>query len=194
MLQNDCYQLGEVIKTHGLNGEVNIGLDVDFPDDYKNLESVFLKKEGKLDPFFIDTLQINGTKAIVKFEEVDSLNEAKKLVKSELFLPLTLLSKLSKGEFYFRQIVASVNYDSGNDVLDFLHGYVNYQIEHHLWPRMPMRLYRHAHPEVVELCRKYNIPMIKDNVFKRLGKLLQLMVGKSHNYKMSTEKISRSGS
>ena len=105
MKQSDCYQLGEVIKTHGLSGEVSILLDVDFPQEYKNLESVFLEQSGKLVPFFIDTIQINGNKGLVKFEELDSINEAREIVKSKLYLPLSALPKLEKGQFYYHELV-----------------------------------------------------------------------------------------
>lgn len=105
MLLDDCYQLGQVIKTHGLHGEVSINLDVDFPEDYRNLESVFLQREGKLVPFFIDTIQINNSKALVKFEDIETLNEAKLLVKAGLFLPATHLPKLADGKFYFHDLV-----------------------------------------------------------------------------------------
>lgn len=104
MQLSDCYQLGEVIKTHGLHGEVSVHLDVDFPKDYNELESVFLKREGKLVPFFIDTIQINTNKALVKLEEIDSIDEAKTLVKSEIYLPLSRLPKLKEG-FYYHDLV-----------------------------------------------------------------------------------------
>lgn len=105
MRQDDCYQLGEVIKTHGLNGEVGISLDVDFPDEYQNLESVFLEQQGKLVPFFIDTIQINKTKALVKFDDLDTLDDAKSIVKSKLFLPLNSLPELDDGQYYFHDLV-----------------------------------------------------------------------------------------
>jgi fatty acid desaturase len=35
------------------------------------------------------------------------------------------------GSFYLRQVVASVDFDMGNDITDFMHGWLNYQIEHH---------------------------------------------------------------
>eukprot|EP00521_Asterionellopsis_glacialis_P005245 CAMPEP_0195269808 /NCGR_PEP_ID=MMETSP0706-20130129/13981_1 /TAXON_ID=33640 /ORGANISM="Asterionellopsis glacialis, Strain CCMP134" /LENGTH=361 /DNA_ID=CAMNT_0040324971 /DNA_START=91 /DNA_END=1172 /DNA_ORIENTATION=- len=38
------------------------------------------------------------------------------------------------GSFYLRQVLASVDFDMGNDLVDFMHGWLNYQIEHHLWP------------------------------------------------------------
>ena len=114
MKQNDCYQLGEIIKTHGLNGEVSISLDVDFPDDYQNLESVFLEQQGKLIPFFIDTIQINGNKALVKFEDIDSLDDAKSIIKAKLYLSLSLLPELEKSQYYFHDLVDCEVFEVGS--------------------------------------------------------------------------------
>ena len=112
MRQSDCYQLGEVIKTHGLSGEVSIHLDVDFPDEYQNLESVFLEQQGKLVPFFIASIQINNGKGLVCFEDIDSIEEAKELVKSKLFLPLSALPKLEEGQYYFHDLVGCEVYEN----------------------------------------------------------------------------------
>ncbi len=84
-----------------------------------------------------------------------------------------------KGEFYLRQIVGSVNYPSGTNTLDFLHGWLNYQIEHHLWPDMTASQYQKAQPRVKAVCEKHNIPYIQESVFKRLWKTLDVMVGKT---------------
>ena len=42
--------------------------------------------------------------------------------------------KPRSGAFYVRQIVSSANYAMGSDSVDFVHGWLNYQIEHHVWP------------------------------------------------------------
>jgi hypothetical protein len=84
-----------------------------------------------------------------------------------------------KGEFYLRQIVGSVNYPNGTNTLDFLHGWLNYQIEHHLWPEMTASQYQKAQPLVKALCEKHNIPYIQESVFTRLRKTLDIMVGKT---------------
>lgn len=104
MKVEDCYQLGEVIKTHGLKGEVSILLDVDLPAEYKKLESAFLLQNGNLVPFFIDTLQINGNKAITKFEDVDSIASASELIKSKIYLPLSWLPELPDDGYYFHEL------------------------------------------------------------------------------------------
>lgn len=116
MKVEDCYQLGEVIKTHGLQGEVSVGLDVDFPEDYRNLESVFLLENGKLVPFFIDTIQINQNRALIKFEDVDSIESASPLVKSPLYLPLSFLQRLPEGSYYFHDLVGCEVYEKENSL------------------------------------------------------------------------------
>jgi fatty acid desaturase len=81
------------------------------------------------------------------------------------------------GSFYLRQVVASVDFDMGDNVTDFLHEWLNYQIEHHLWPNLSMLSYQKAAPAVRALCSKYGIPYVKENVFVRLHKTVQIMVG-----------------
>src|SRR5206468_8293079 len=72
-----------------------------------------------------------------------------------------------QAEFYVRQVVGSVNYPGGTDVKDFLQGFLNYQIEHHVWPDLPMLRYRQLAPQVKLLCAKYGVPYVEQNVFKR---------------------------
>lgn len=106
MKVEDCYQLGEVIKTHGLNGEVSILLDVDNPSKYSELESVFVQQGQTLIPFFIDSIQINEKKALVGFEDIESIEQAQELVNCKLFLPLSFLPNLGEGNYYFHDLVS----------------------------------------------------------------------------------------
>eukprot|EP00568_Trieres_chinensis_P012876 CAMPEP_0183295570 /NCGR_PEP_ID=MMETSP0160_2-20130417/3474_1 /TAXON_ID=2839 ORGANISM="Odontella Sinensis, Strain Grunow 1884" /NCGR_SAMPLE_ID=MMETSP0160_2 /ASSEMBLY_ACC=CAM_ASM_000250 /LENGTH=435 /DNA_ID=CAMNT_0025457075 /DNA_START=95 /DNA_END=1402 /DNA_ORIENTATION=- len=81
------------------------------------------------------------------------------------------------GSFYLRQVLASVDFAYGTDLVDFLHGYLNYQIEHHLWPSLSMLSYQRAAPRVREICDKHGVPYIKQNVFWRVKKTVDIMVG-----------------
>lgn len=84
-----------------------------------------------------------------------------------------------KGEFYLRQIIGSVNYPTGSNLNDFFYGWLNYQIEHHLWPAMPLSQYQKVQPQVMAVCKKHNIPYLQQSVFKRLLKTVDVMVGKT---------------
>uniref|UniRef100_A0A7S4RYW9 Fatty acid desaturase domain-containing protein n=1 Tax=Ditylum brightwellii TaxID=49249 RepID=A0A7S4RYW9_9STRA len=83
------------------------------------------------------------------------------------------------GSFYLRQVLASVDFAMGTDLVDFLHGFLNYQIEHHLWPSLSMRSYQKAAPLVREICAKHGVPYVKENVFWRVKKTVDIMVGTS---------------
>ena len=85
----------------------------------------------------------------------------------------------SQGEFYLRQIMGSVNYNTGTDLLDFAQGFLNYQIEHHLFPNTPQSYQQKMQPLVKEICRKHNIEYRQESVWKRIGMTIDLMVGKT---------------
>lgn len=104
MNKENCFQLGKITKTHGLKGEMQIWLDVDVPQDYEDLDSVMLDIKGELIPYLIDNIQIRGTKSIVKFEDIDTIEAAQKLVGSDLYLPLEVLPDLKDDQFYYHEI------------------------------------------------------------------------------------------
>ena len=84
-----------------------------------------------------------------------------------------------KGEFYLRQIMGSVNYKTGSDWNDFLHGFLNYQVEHHIFPDMPLSFYQKTQPIIKEICAKHNLEYRQESVWKRIGMTIDLMIGKT---------------
>jgi fatty acid desaturase len=85
----------------------------------------------------------------------------------------------SQGEFYLRQIMGSVNYNTGTDLIDFGQGFLNYQIEHHLFPNMPHSFYQKMQPIVKDICKKHDLEYRQESVWKRAWMTVELMVGKS---------------
>jgi len=97
------------------------------------------------------------------------------------------------GTFYMRAITSSANFRTSNgvdkngkarsvhgftaDVNDFFHGWLNYQIEHHCWPQLSMLSYQKAAPQLREICDRHGVPYLQQNVFRRLKKTADIMVG-----------------
>ncbi len=115
MTKDECYQLGKITKPFGYRGQVVFFLDVDSPEDYSGLDSVFVEVKNTLIPYFIKEININGNKAIVTFEDV-SAEEAQALVGCQLFLPLEVLPKLDGNRFYYHEVIGwqVVDSDKGN--------------------------------------------------------------------------------
>ena len=105
MKKEDCYELGYISKTKGLDGEVYVQLDVDEPEDYENLESVFLEIKKNLVPYFIQYIDFQDKKVVIAFDDIETLDQAKDLVGSKLFLPLNNLPPLEEGQFYYHEVI-----------------------------------------------------------------------------------------
>lgn len=83
-------------------------------------------------------------------------------------------------ERMLHQVIGSVNYRTGGDLNDFLHFWLNYQIEHHIWPDLPMLKYQQYQPQVKALCEKYGIPYLEEDVWVRFRKMLAITTGESN--------------
>jgi 16S rRNA processing protein RimM len=100
----DCYKFGYVLKPHGLKGEVTISLDPDVPNGIDGVESVFLSINDTLVPYFIAAVSVRGDKAFVKFDDVDSADQAKEISKRAIYIPKSERPKSIRGEFYDDEI------------------------------------------------------------------------------------------
>src|SRR6185437_14364893 len=87
MNPESCFPVGKIVKIHGQKGEVNALLEVEHPEKISKKESFFVEINKKLVPFFVQRCSINGSKAIIKFEDIDSPESAQALVKAVLYLP-----------------------------------------------------------------------------------------------------------
>jgi fatty acid desaturase len=93
------------------------------------------------------------------------------------FLTFSQTQQVKSDEFLLRAVIGSVNYRTGGNVNDALHGWLNYQIEHHMWPGMSMLAYQRVAPKVKAVCEKHGVPYVQHNVFYRLWKTMEIGVG-----------------
>ena len=91
--REDCIKIGEVTKTHHLDGSVIISTNSNLLEKYAD-KPVFLQLDGAPVPFFISENGLNPrnhTSYIVKFDYVDTLAQAERLTGCDVLLEKTLL-------------------------------------------------------------------------------------------------------
>jgi 16S rRNA processing protein RimM len=108
---NDYFYLGKVIKLHGYEGKVSIYLDTDNPDEYAEMEVVYLNIQGNPVPFFITEISILNNKGVVKFSDVDDIEKAEEIVNKEIYLPLSMLPERTGNKFYYHEIPGMIVVD-----------------------------------------------------------------------------------
>jgi len=85
--------------------------------------------------------------------------------------------KADTPEFILRAVLASTAYHAGTDVIDYLHGYLNYQAEHHSFPALSPLHYQRLHPHFKRICAHHGVPYIQENVFLRVWKTVNVAMG-----------------
>jgi 16S rRNA processing protein RimM len=94
MKLDELFQLGKIVRTFGSKGEVVFQIDTEILDHIKKLESVFIKINENLVPFFIERLERRPkSQALVKLMDIDSTEDASALSGCNFYIPIGMLPK-----------------------------------------------------------------------------------------------------
>lgn len=84
---HEVQRMGYVLKTHGVNGElvVSVPADMDWSED---TDYLVCSMDGILVPFFIESIRgKSSTNILVKFDDIDSVEQARKFQGVVVYLP-----------------------------------------------------------------------------------------------------------
>lgn len=105
MKKEECYELGKVLRTHGLKGEISVILDVDEPSNYLQLSIIFIEIGTQLVPFTIKKIRNNLPYLTLQLEDITTIDQAREFVGCQLFLPSSILPELPEGEYYLHELI-----------------------------------------------------------------------------------------
>lgn len=154
-MKNEYYYLGHITKPFGIKGQLCCYFDTDEPEKYANLDAVFIDLDDEKLPYLVEDIQYRGANTfVVKFADVDE-EEAKGLVKAELYLPLSELPPLTSNKFYFHEVIGFRVIDEEKGDIGVCQDFID--ISHH-----PIMQIDHDGVEVL-------IPAI-DEIFKKVDR------------------------
>lgn len=112
---NAKLRVGVISKTHGIRGEVKVFPTTDNPGRFDAIKKLNVNLSGKeLGEFHIQWVKYFKDLVILKFKEINDVNEALKLKDAELFIPRKEGVALKKGEYYIADIIGIEVFDEKN--------------------------------------------------------------------------------
>lgn len=117
--------MGRVVRTQGLQGEVAIRLETDVAACVAAGRTLHVGREGSAArPLRVQASRVEGSRARVKFAEVQTREEAEALVGAAVTLPRSEAPPLPEGSFYRADLVGlRVETEAGEplgDVVDIV--------------------------------------------------------------------------
>ena len=94
MKKQNCFLLGTIFKLHGYKGDVNIYNDNDIPLILSEVDFFFIEENNELIPYFAENKRNKKKNVLlVKFEDIDSEEDALKILKKKVYLPKSILNE-----------------------------------------------------------------------------------------------------
>lgn len=98
--------VARVARTQGNRGEVAADLLTDFPERFSHLREVVLEKEGQASlNVVLDSFWLHKNRVILKFQGIDSINQAKKLAGYEVTVRESEKISLPAGTYFQDDLV-----------------------------------------------------------------------------------------
>lgn len=113
----DYLEVGKIINTHGLKGEVKVMSWTDFPEDFEKLEYVIAKKRSGEEQLNIKSIKYQKNNLIIKFDGIDSIEQAELYKNTVLIVPKDALGELPEGVYYIADLIGCTVYETnGNEI------------------------------------------------------------------------------
>ena len=101
----DFLEIGKIINTHGLKGEVKISAWTNLPEDFEDFSYALVKGERGEEKLNIEGIKYQKNNLIVKFREINSIEEAQCYKNAVLYLPKEALGELPENVYYIADLL-----------------------------------------------------------------------------------------
>jgi 16S rRNA processing protein RimM len=108
MTMTKWFNVGKIVNTHGIKGEVRVISKTDFAEErYKKGNKLFIFMNEHAEPVevTVKTHRVHKSFDLLTFDEYDNINQVEKFKGAMIKIPENQLSELDEGEYYFHEII-----------------------------------------------------------------------------------------
>ena len=101
----DLLEVGKIVNTHGLRGEVKVVPWTDYPEVFEDIETVYIKKKSEYERLDIAGIKYQKNNLIIRFAQLKDINEAEKYKNKVLYAEREALGELPEGVYYIADLI-----------------------------------------------------------------------------------------
>ncbi len=109
-------EVGKIINTHGLRGDVKVIPWTDMPEDFEEIPVVYIRKKNDIEQLTVSKIKYQKNNLIVKFKELNDINQAEKYKGLVLYANREDLWELEEGVYYIADLIGLDVYDESGKI------------------------------------------------------------------------------
>ena len=114
---NKYLELGQIVNVKGLKGEVKVNSFTDDNTKFERIPKVFLKRKESLKEYEIENVGYSKNQVIIKFKNVNTVEEAESLRNSYIVVDREIFGELPEGVYYIADLIGLDVYTESNEYL-----------------------------------------------------------------------------
>ena len=114
---NKYLELGQIVNVKGLKGEVKVNSFTDDNTKFERISKVFVKQKNTLTEYEIEKVGYNKNQIIIKFKNIDTIEEAETLRNSYIVVDREIFGELPEGVYYIADLIGLDVYTESNEYL-----------------------------------------------------------------------------
>ncbi|MBP3361813.1 MAG: 16S rRNA processing protein RimM [Clostridia bacterium] len=107
-------EVGKINNTHGLHGEVKVLAWTDSPDTFESIKRVYASINNEEITLTVKRVKYQKNNLIIKFNELESIEEAERLKGAVLTADREMLPPLPEGVYYIVDLIGCRVFDENN--------------------------------------------------------------------------------
>ena len=96
----DLLEVGKIVNTHGLRGEVKVVPWTDYPEVFEDIDFVYVKKKSEYERLDVKGIKYQKNNLIVRFSQITDINMAEKYKNQVIYAEREILGELPEGVYY----------------------------------------------------------------------------------------------
>ena len=114
---NKYLELGQIVNVKGLKGEVKVNSFTDDNTKFERIPKVFIKQKQTLKEYEIEKVGYHKNQVIIKFKNINTVEEAETLRNSYIVVDREIFGELSEGVYYIADLIGLDVYTESNEYL-----------------------------------------------------------------------------